>query len=280
MSGARFSFLMGDGAQALPRAHQLHARAPHRRARLHRGGAAVPRERGRADRHREPAEVRSGPLQDRGRLGSLPDPDRGGAADESPSRGDPRRPSAAAEVLRLHAVLPQRGRLVRRGRARPDPPAPVRQGGAGEVRRAGPVARGTRIADAGRRGGAGAPRPAVPPRDALHRRHGVRVGDDLRHRGVAAEPEDVPRDLLVQQHRGVPGAAREHQVPARREGQGRVRAHAERLGPRRRPHAGGDSRELPGEGRLGHHPGGAAAVHGRAGAHRALGDELGLGAMN
>ena len=32
---------------------------------------------------------------------------------------------------------------------------------------------------------------------ALHRRHGLRVGQDLRHRGVAAEPEDLPRDLVV-----------------------------------------------------------------------------------
>ena len=44
------------------------------------------------------------------------------------------------------------------------------------------------------------------------RRHGIRVGENLRHRGVAAEPADLPRDLVLQQHRGVPGAPREHQV--------------------------------------------------------------------
>ncbi len=41
--------------------------------------------------------------------------------------------AAAAEIHRLHAVLPQRGGIVRRRRARPDPAAPVRQGGAREV---------------------------------------------------------------------------------------------------------------------------------------------------
>ena len=41
---------------------------------------------------------------------------------------------AAADPLhRVHAVLPQRGRIVRRRRARADPSAPVRQGGADGV---------------------------------------------------------------------------------------------------------------------------------------------------
>ena len=74
---------------------------------------------------------------------------------------------------------------------------------------------------------------------------GLCVGEDLRHRSVAAEPEDVSRDLLLQQHRGVPGAPREHQVPSRGQRQGRVRAHAERVRARRRPHAHRDPRELP-----------------------------------
>ena len=64
----------------------------------------------------------------------------------------------------------------------------------------------------------------------------------------------------------VPGAAREHQVPARRHRQGRVRAHAERIGAGRRPHAHRDCRELPAARRIGRHPRGPAAVHGRAGA--------------
>ena len=95
---------------ARARADQLHARAPHAGARLHRSGAAVPRQRRRAARHRQPAEVRAGSVQDRRRLGSLPDPDRGSAADEPASDRDPRRPAAAAALHRLHAVLPQRSR--------------------------------------------------------------------------------------------------------------------------------------------------------------------------
>ena len=42
--------------------------------------------------------------------------------------------AAAHQALRLHAVLPQRSRLVRPRRARHHPPAPVPEGGAGEVR--------------------------------------------------------------------------------------------------------------------------------------------------
>ena len=37
------------------------------------------------------------------------------------------------------------------------------------------------------------------------------------------------RDFVVQQHRSVSGAAREHQVPRRRHRQGGVRPHAERI---------------------------------------------------
>ena len=73
---------------------------------------------------------------------------------------------------------------------------------------------------------------------------------------------DVSRDLVLQQLRGVPGAARADPLPARRDGQGAVRAHAQRLGPRGRPHADRDPRELPAGRRVGRHPGGAARLHG------------------
>ena len=103
MSGARFAILYGAGARHGAGPHRFHARPPHAGARLHRGGPAVPGERGVAPRHREPAEVRARPLQDRGRLGSLPHPDGGSAAHEPAPRGDPRRPDAAAVLHGLHA---------------------------------------------------------------------------------------------------------------------------------------------------------------------------------
>ena len=52
-----------------------------------------------------------------------------------------------------------------------------------------------------------------------------------------------------------------------RDGQARVRAHAERLGPGRRPHAHRDPRELSAGRRLGGDPRRAAPVHGRPRAH-------------
>ena len=120
---------------AVARADQLHARPAHARARLPRGRAAVPRQQRVAAGHRQPAEVRAGPVQDRRRLGSLPDSDRRSAADQPASRRDSRRPRAADSLHRVHAVLPQRSRLVRPGRARADPPASVRQGRARQARR-------------------------------------------------------------------------------------------------------------------------------------------------
>ena len=61
---------------------------------------------------------------------------------------------AADSLHRLHAVLSQRGRLLRRGRARPDSSAPVRQGRADGVHDARRVVRRARAADRRRRGSA------------------------------------------------------------------------------------------------------------------------------
>ena len=69
---------------------------------------------------------------------------------------------AADPLHRLHAVFPQRGRVLRRRRARPDPPAPVRQGRADVVHDAGSVVRRARAADRERRGSAEAAGAAVP----------------------------------------------------------------------------------------------------------------------
>ena len=77
---------------------------------------------------------------------------------------------------RPHALLPRRGRLLRQGRARHDPPAPVRQGRAGAARRARSSSYdGARGADRPCRGGAAAARAALPRGDAVHRRHGLRA---------------------------------------------------------------------------------------------------------
>ena len=67
-----------------------------------------------------------------------------------------------------------------------------------------------------RRGGAAPARPALPRGDALHRRHGLRVAEDLRHRGLAARAEHVSRDLLLLGLRRLPGAAHERALPRRR----------------------------------------------------------------
>ena len=118
ISGARFAVLMGAGAQ-LERALINFMLSLHTNE--HGYTEVLPPflvSSSHAVRHRAAAEVRAGPVQDRRRVGSVSDSDRGSAGDEPVSRRDPRRPAAAAEVHRLHAVLPQRSRVVRRGRAR------------------------------------------------------------------------------------------------------------------------------------------------------------------
>ena len=73
----------------------------------------------------------------------------------------------------LHALLPPRGGHVRQGHEGDDPPAPVRQGRAGEGDDAGPVVRGARVDGRQRRGSAQAPRDPVSRGAALRGRHGV-----------------------------------------------------------------------------------------------------------
>ena len=160
---------------------------------------------------------------------------------------------AAADPLhRLHAVLPQRGRLVRRGRARPDPPAPVRQGRAGEVHDARAVVRRARDADRA------TPRRCCKRLELPYRTMLLCTGD----MGFAsAKTYDIEVWLPSQKtYREISSCSNTEAFQARRANikfrarrhrQGGVRAHAERLGPRRRPHADRDPRELPAEGRLG-----------------------------
>ena len=67
-----------------------------------------------------------------------------------------------------------------------------------------------------RRGSPEAPRPAVPHHPPVHRRHGLCLAEDLRHRGVAAGRGHLPRDLVVLGVRRLPGAAHERALPAAR----------------------------------------------------------------
>ncbi len=76
----------------------------------------------------------------------------------------------------------------------------------------------------------------------------------------------LSRDLVVLELRGVPGAT-DAGALSQRAGQDGIRAHAERLGPGRRPHARRRARELPARRRLDRSARGAAPLHGRQGAH-------------
>ena len=101
-------------------------------------------------------------------------------------------------------------------------------------------------------------------------RRRLRQRQDLRHRSVAAGPAAIPRDLVVLELRGVPGAPHAGALAQSRDRQARARAHAERLGPRRGPHARGRARELPAGGWQRRDPAGAAQVHGWRGGHPRL----------
>ena len=87
---------------------------------------------------------------------------------------------------------------------------------------------------------------------AVRRRHRLRQRQDLRPRSLAAGAEQISRDFLVQQLRGLPGAAHAGALAQSRHRQARAAAHAERLGRGRRPRAGGGAGELPERRRLGH----------------------------
>ena len=64
-----------------------------------------------------------------------------------------------------------------------------------------------------RRGSPAPARPALSRRHALHRRHGLRLAEDLRHRGLAAGAGHVSRDFVLLGLRRLPGAAHERALP-------------------------------------------------------------------
>ena len=140
LSGARFAVLLRRRRAARARAHQLHARPAHRRARLPRGAAAV---------LGDAAATMHG-------TGQLPkfeedlfktqrsDPDDPGALYLIPTAEVPLTNLHADEILDAERAAPRllaytpcfRGEAgsLRQGHPRPHPPAPVRQGRAGALR--------------------------------------------------------------------------------------------------------------------------------------------------
>ncbi len=125
------------------------------------------------------------------------------------------------------------------------------------------VGRGARGTHAARRDDPRAPGASLPHDDAVHRRPGLRERQDLRPRGVASWPAGVPRDLVLLQLRGVPGAPHAGAVQERRQGACGTGAHAQRLRPRGGSNARGDSGERPAGGRLDHRSRRARALRGR-----------------
>ena len=141
-------------------------------------------------------------------------PHRRSPAHQSRARVDPGRGGAADPGDGLLAVLPRRGRRGGEGHARHDPAAPVLQGGAGVHHHARAERGRARAHDGLRRGGLEAAGPRLPHHAAQHRRHGLRLAQDLRHRGVAAGAGHLPRDLVLLQLRRLPGPAHERTLPA------------------------------------------------------------------
>src|SRR6185437_15536227 len=80
---------------------------------------------------------------------------------------------------------------------------------------------------------------------------------------MAALAGPLPGDLVLQQLRGVPGAAHAGALAQSRRRQARAGAYAERVGPGRRAYARRDTRELSERRWHGHRAAGAAALHGR-----------------
>ncbi|OPY05614.1 MAG: hypothetical protein A4E67_01850 [Syntrophaceae bacterium PtaB.Bin038] len=260
--GCPFHSLPGLGRQARAGPVQLHAGFAHHPAHLHGGAHALHGQQGEHDRHGSASQVRAGPVQDPGD-GLLPHPHGRGARHQHPPRRDPERKGSPDLLRGLLALLPQRGGLLRQGHPRPHPPAPVQQGGAREVHRPRDLLRRAREAHPGRRGHSQDPGPALPHGEPLHGRSGLLLGQDLRPRGVAARPERLPRDLLVQQLRRLPGPPGLHPLQKGRLRQGGVRPHPQRIGPCRGSDGGRHPRELPAEGRQRRHSRAPAALHER-----------------
>ena len=145
----------------------------------------------------------------------LPDPHRRSARDQHGARRDRAAGKTADEVRGAHAVLPQRGGFLWARHARHDPPAPVRQGGAGADRASGKILRELEEL-------LGHAETILKKLGLPYRVVKLCTGDmgfsaatDLRHRSVAARAEHLPRDFLLLQLRSLPGAAHAGAFPQR-----------------------------------------------------------------
>jgi hypothetical protein len=165
----------------------------------------------------------------RGDPGFLPDPDRRSAGDQPGARPDRGGGGAAAEVRGAYAVLSLRG-----GRRGKDTRGMIRQHQFEKVE----LVQIVRPVDsyAALEELTGTPRRCcralgLPYRVgcAVRRRRRLRERKDLRPGGVAAVAAEVPRDLFLQQLRGVPGAAPAGALAQPGHRQAGARAHAERI---------------------------------------------------
>ena len=120
--------------------------------------------------------------------------------------------------------------------------------------------RGARGTDGPRGARAGTAAAAVPRGRAVRGRHRFLGREDLRSRSVAAGAGRLSGDLVLQQLRGLPGAAHAGALAESRNREARAGAHAERLGRRRRSRAGRGAGELPAGRRHGDRAAGPAAL--------------------
>ncbi len=125
LTGAGFPCLQRQGSPSATCADQLFPRLQHP-GRLPRSGTADHGQRSLGLRHGPAARQGGADVPRHGRQ-FLHDPDGRSTCDEHLPRRDPRRKGLPGEDDRLYPLLPPRSRLVRQGRARTEPPAPVRQ---------------------------------------------------------------------------------------------------------------------------------------------------------
>ena len=267
ITGSRFSVMKGGAGAAAPGARPVHARRAYDGTRLHRSLCAVSGERRFDARHRAVAEVRGRPVPRPAHR--MPDKLYLIPTAEVPVTNLLRDEIVAAEALPLKFVAHTPCFRSEAGSYGRDTRGMIRQHQFDKVELVQMVRPEDSYAalealTATRRDDPAEARPAVPQDGPVQRRHGLFGGQDLRPRSVAAGAEHLPRDFLLLQFRGLPGAphAGAFQGGA---GQAGTAAHAERFGPGGGAHAGGDPGELPERRRQRDRAGSAAAVDGRRG---------------